>query len=75
MNTAKEIYREIFGDDDCNEDRIDPITIARIIERKQLLKKPPFEWMKDWLDAYDKNHNTELSKEIISWIYQQPMGC
>jgi len=75
MNTAMEIHRAAFGDEPCNDDRIDPISIARIVEKNQMLKKPPFDWMKDWLDAYDREHDTERSEEILSWIDQQPMGC
>lgn len=39
------------------------------------LREPPFDWMKVWLDAYDREHRTEHSKEILSWINHQPMGC
>jgi len=48
-----------------------------IIEPTYTLKKPPFDWMKDWLDAYDKDHpelKHEISEEVMDWIYQQPMG-
>lgn len=46
-------------------------------EKTYTLRKPPFDWMEDWLNAYDKDHpelKEGYSKEIMEWIFQQDMG-
>jgi hypothetical protein len=50
------------------------IEVKAVPPKKYELNKPPFDWMTDWLSAYDKKHETSLSKEVLSWIYKQDMG-
>lgn len=30
-------------------------------------------WMKGWLDAYDKENGTDMANSIMNWCHQQPM--
>jgi len=37
------------------------------------MKKDPFEWMRDWLTAYQAENSGINVKKIMDWIFEQPM--
>lgn len=47
--------------------------LAQSIIDAGFIKIKPFEWMERWLKSYDNEHKTNLAKEVLEWINQQPM--
>lgn len=37
------------------------------------IPKDQFEWMRSWLQAYDRSNGTQIANDVMDWVLIQPM--
>jgi len=68
----------ILGEcEECSKFQSEIAKLHAEVERLKAQKNvaDPFEWMKSWLEAYDKANDCSSGKDAYEWVMVQPCGA